>query len=267
MPASAPFPPFAAPPPPPAAVRRPRDIPIPQRIRARRSRTWLPLTLGAIALAAAITASVVRRDGGTGGAGASDEIPQAVPVAPPASWQPLVQALPFYTLEAPGWGGQQGQSARRHSGGGREDTLTLGGPGSPLQFRLTVTRGVSEGVRSSFYVDLVRRAAEAGLAVDRSAPPALLATKFGIAEAAPATIGGLACLAVRFRHPDLAFRLHGWLCGSQSIAPDGDRLACLLDGLVLAGGSEDAAMKVLFTQADQWRTGSCAMVQWPSAPA
>ena len=238
-----------------------------QRTRSRRSRTWLPVTLGAIALAAVITASMVRQDSGGGESGPSDEIPQAVPAAPPASWQPLVQALPLYTLEAPGWDGQQGQSARRHSGGGREDTLTLGGPGSPLQFRLTVTRGVSEGAGSSFYVDLVRRAADAGLPVERSAHPAPLATKFGTAEAAPATIGGLACLAVRFRHPDLAFRLHGWLCGSQAVTPDGDHLACLLDGLVLAGGSEDAAMKVLFTQADQWRTGSCGVVQWPSAPA
>ena len=267
MPASAPSSRFAAPPPSQAVVRRPRDVPLPQRTGTRRSRTWLPVGLGALALAAAVAATTVRQDSGAGGSGSSDEIPQAVPVALPASWQPLVQALPLYMLEAPGWEGQQDQSARRHSGGGREDTLTLGGPGSPLQFRLTVTRGVSEGVRSSFYVDLVRRAAEAGLAVDRSAPPALLATKFGTAEAAPATIGGLACLAVRFRHPDLAFRLHGWLCGSQTVAPDGDHLACLLDGLVLAGGSEDAAMKVLFTQADQWRTGSCAMVQWPSAPA
>jgi hypothetical protein len=227
--------------------------------------TRLLLGLGAAAAVAGLALLVQRQDPEFAGPDPAPEPARAGLQAPPPAWEPLPQALPIYALEAPSGIGRQAQAARGHADGGREDTLALGGPGAPLQFRLTVTRGVSDGAGSSFYVDLVRRAAEAGLPVERNASPVPITTKFGTAEAAPATLGGLSCLAVRFRHPDLAFRLHGWLCGSDSLAADENHLACLIDGLVLAGGSEDAAMKVLFTQAETWRTGACALAQWPAA--
>ncbi|HEX2553335.1 MAG TPA: hypothetical protein VHL98_06520 [Microvirga sp.] len=237
--------------------------PLPARLR-RRSPLLLPLGLAAAAAMAGVVALAGREEDGPAATAPAADRPQAERAAPP-SWQPLPQALPLYALEAPAGIGPQAQAAREHAGGGREDTLALGGPGAPLQFRLSVTRGVAEGAGSSFYVALVRRAAEAGLPVERSAPPAPLATKFGIAEAAPATLGGLACLAVRFRHPDLAFRLHGWLCGSQRLSVEGSHLACLIDGLVLAGGREDPALTALFARAEAWRTGACALARWESA--
>jgi hypothetical protein len=241
----------------------PRRRPAEARPAPPPRRTALWLALGFSAAAVAGLALLGRPDeAGRPGGGAAAEHPPARPQAPPLIWQPLPQALPLYALEAPAGLGPQAQAARGHAGGGREDTLALGGPAAPLQFRLSVTRGVADGAASSFYVDLVRRAAEAGLPVERNASPRLLATKFGTAEAAPATLGGLACLAVRFRHPDLAFRLHGWLCGSEALKVDESHLACLLDGLVLAGGGEDPAVKVLFTQAEAWRTGACALARW-----
>jgi hypothetical protein len=230
---------------------------------------WLPTGLAAAAAIAGLVALAQQRTREAPGndPGALPETPKAVLAAPAPSWQPMPEAAPLFALEASGPGLPQGHAAQRHAGGGREDTLTLGGPGAPLRFHLAVTRGLSDADPPSFYVDLVHRAAEAGLAVERSAPPAPVATKFGTAEAAPATLGGLACLAVRFRHPELAFRLHGWLCGSDALQVDEGHLACLLDGLVLAGATGDAALRVLFAQAEPWRTGACGVVRWEAAPA
>jgi hypothetical protein len=247
-------------------LRAPRERPLPARPAppsARSRRLWLPL--GLAAAVAALALPHLPDPGGRAGFEAAADRPPVPQRAPPLIWQPLPQAQPLYALEGPAGIGPQAQAARGHAGGGREDTLALGGPGAPLQFRLSVTRGVADGAPSSFYVDLVRRAAEAGLPVERSAPPRPLATKFGTAEAARATLGGLACLGIRFRHPDLAFRLHGWLCGSEALAVDESHLACLLDGLVPAAGGEDPAMRVLFTQADAWRTGACALARWGAA--
>ncbi|HEX2509880.1 MAG TPA: hypothetical protein VHK66_05115, partial [Microvirga sp.] len=109
----------------------------------------------------------------------------------------------------------------------------------------------------SFYVDLVRHAAEAGLSVVRSAQAAPLPTKFGMAEAAHVTFAGESeqtCLAIRFAHPEMQFGLQGWLCGS----PVGEgHLTCLVDRLVVTG-NEDPALKVLFAQAERQRLPACA---------
>ena len=57
--------------------------------------------------------------------------------------------------------------ARQHSGGGREDTLVVGALGEARYARVSFSARASDTPRS-FYVDIVRRAAEAGLAVERN---------------------------------------------------------------------------------------------------
>jgi hypothetical protein len=126
---------------------------------------------------------------------------------------------------------------------------------------LSLTRGPTERPSDRFYVDLVRRAAAAGLAVVRSGQSAPVATKFGLVEVAPVTLSeGVeqACLAFRFTHPELSFGFQGWLCGAEirPVAPD--QLACFIDRVTLLNGAEDSALKVLFAQAERRRLDSCA---------
>jgi hypothetical protein len=208
--------------------------------------------------------------------------------APPPLWEPIANPVPSYALDGPGdrapgtladaidWsegrpvtvsGPVPTYTARRHSGGGREDILVLGGPGKPVHLRLEIRRGVPEAASTSFYIDLVRRAAEAGLAVTRVAAPSPLATKFGPAEVASATFEeGQACLAFRLMPGDLAFRIGGWLCQADERPADEARLACALERLVLMPGSDDAALRVFFAQAEQRRNSACSTLRLAAAP-
>jgi hypothetical protein len=112
-------------------------------------------------------------------------------------------------------------------------------------------------------VDLVRRAAFAGLSVVRSAQSRPLATKFGIAEAAPVVLAESAeqpCLAFRFAHGELAFAFTGWICGAEDRPVTEAQLACLIDRLAPAKGGDDHALKVLFAQVESRRDPVCSPV-------
>jgi hypothetical protein len=191
--------------------------------------------------------------------------PEAGPVSPPSLtapaplWQPIVNPSAVYAVEVPDRKMPVVLEARRHAGGGREDTLLIGTPGEPGYGQLSLARGVSEP-DASFYLDLVRRAAQAGLSVVRSSQSRAVATKFGAVEAADATLAAGAeqnCLAFRLAHPDISFGLRGWLCGSDAKPVADTQLACLLDRVSLANAGDDAALKVLFAQADKHRGETC----------
>jgi hypothetical protein len=198
-------------------------------------------------------------------------VPLAPLIAPPPAWQLVSQPVPMYALE----GISRGSFAldvRRHVEGGREDTLTFGSFGDTGFGLLRMTRGASEPEPTSFYVVLVRQAAQAGLSVVRSTQAAPLATKFGPAEIAEVTMAGRAgkttadpseatCLAWRVSLPEAQFALSGWVCGSADQPADAAQVACLIDRLTLAGG-EDAGLKVLFAQAERRRIEACR----PPAP-
>jgi hypothetical protein len=114
-------------------------------------------------------------------------VPAAILVAPPPAWQPLADAKPRYGVDAPALKGlAQGFEARRHANGGREDKLVYGVfEGDEPYLRLAVFRGPEEAAAPrSFFIDLARRAGEAGLGVIRTARPASVATKLGMLEAA-----------------------------------------------------------------------------------
>ena len=198
-------------------------------------------------------------------------IPLAPLIAPPPAWERVSQPVPLYALD----GIPRGSFAldvRRHIEGGREDTLTFGSFGDTGFGLLRMTRGVSEPEPTSFYVLLVRQAAQAGLSVVRSTQAAPLATKFGPAEIAEVTMMGMAgetaadpseatCVAWRVAVPEAQFALSGWVCGSVDQPADAAQVACLIDRLTMAGG-EDAGLKVLFAQAEQRRIEACR----PPAP-
>lgn len=249
----------------------------PRRPRRRAPVLWLPSALWSVAVVSGLVwLAGERQEVGT----APMPTSPAVLAAPPSPWQPIANAGPVYTLDgvepraltslrsAIDW--TEGrvkpaegkvplkQETRRHEAGGREDVLTLGGTPESAHLRIEIRRGVPEPAPTSFYIDLVRRAAEAGLAVARAATPVQIATKFGPVEAAPALFEGRgSCFAFRFAHPDLAFRIAGWLCGARDRPVDEEGLVCAIDRLVLAPGVEDPTLRVLFAQAERRRTGGC----------
>ena len=193
---------------------------------------------------------------------APSEEPAAIPLAPllapPPVWQAVAHPEPLYLFEgidptSYAW------EVRRHVSGGREDTLTFGNFGEAGYGRLTVTDGATDSGPASFYVDLVRQSAQAGLSVVRSTQAAPLATKFGPAEIAAVTMAGAtqeACLALRVVIPEAPFSLRGWVCGSAQ-QPAGDaQLVCLLDRLTLVGG--EPGLKALFAWAERRRAIGCA---------
>lgn len=184
--------------------------------------------------------------------------------APPAPWRMLEGAVPSYALVLPASADRPvAFEARRSRSGAREDIFDAGAfavPSSPV-LRLGLTRfAESPKPASSFFVDLVRQAAQAGLGVVRSGLPAAVATKFGAVEVADVVLAGArerACLGFRFLHPQIGFRLSGWACGTDTDIVDRSRLACLIDGIRLAPGTADGPLDVLFAEAEGQRGETC----------
>ena len=146
--------------------------------------------------------------------------------------------------------------ARQHASGAREDTLMLGRFGDVRYAQLALVDGTVEAA-GSFYIETVRRAARAGLAVAHQGQGQMVATKFGSVEAAPLTLsarGEQACQAFRFTTTEASFGFHGWLCGSS--APTEAQLACFIDGIALAG-SASPSLKAIFAQAERSRLEAC----------
>jgi len=185
------------------------------------------------------------------------EVPSSVLVAPAPAWRPLPPSpAPYAFAGAPG---AVASEAREHVNGAREDTLVLGRFGDFRYAQVTLVQGTAE-TAGSFYIDTVRRAARSGLAVAHQGQSRMVETKFGPVEAAPLVLankGEQACQA--FRLPDTAadFSFQGWLCGSS--APDEAQLACFIDGITLAGGT-NPSLKAVFAQADRNRKEACGPV-------
>jgi hypothetical protein len=239
----------------------------PRHRRLRKNRFWLRTGLAAT-IAVVLVYWTGRRDDRTDAPAPS---PPASLLAPPPAWQPLAQAAPLYAVEgADGTPAAALAQARVHSGGGREDSLTFGTFGQAGYAYLGVTHGATEPDAPRFYVDLVRRAAGLGLSVLRNGPSEAIVTKFGTVEAASVTFGGTveqACLAFRFSQDGPAFKVHGWLCGSDEIPVTTGQLVCFLDRVVLAQGATGQDLKMLFAQADRRRLPACAPTQAPARSA
>jgi len=178
-------------------------------------------------------------------------------IAPAPVWTPLAGTPALYAIE--GAAAPMGIEARRHTSGAREDTLILGRFGTARHARLTLIQGPPEPGRS-FFVDIVRRAAEAGLAVSRNAQGRMLATKFGPAEVAAVTLAGRTveqeCQAFRFADRDAGFGFQGWLCDPQAALIDDAQLACFIDAITVTGAGSPS-LKALFARAEKSRAENC----------
>lgn len=184
-------------------------------------------------------------------------IPASVLIAPAPVWKPVSPSPAVYALERSV--GPLALQARQHTSGAREDTMIVGAFGAVPHAQVTLFQGFAEPERS-FFVDLVRRAAEAGLSVARNAQSRMIATKFGPVEAAAVTLAGSgeqSCQAFRFADRQAGFGFQGWLCGGEANASGDTQLVCFIDGIALAGGT-NPSLKAVFAKAERSRTGACA---------
>ncbi|SCY17668.1 hypothetical protein SAMN02927923_00767 [Microvirga guangxiensis] len=180
-------------------------------------------------------------------------VPSSVLVAPAPIWSPVAATPALYAIEK---ASAPHIEARQHTSGAREDILTLGRFGDAHHVRLTLIQGSTDPARS-FFVDIVRRAAQAGLAVSRNAQSRMLATKFGSVEAAAMTLVGKIeqdCQTFRFADADSSFGFQGWVCGADAL--DDAQLACFIDGIAL-GNAASPSLKALFVRAERNRTEAC----------
>lgn len=180
-------------------------------------------------------------------------VPASVLIAPAPAWKPLPASPALFSLDRSF--GAATVDARQHTSGMREDTLTLKRFGEARHARVVLVQGAAEKERS-FFVDIARRAADAGLSVEKSGLSRMITTKFGPAETASVTLAGpteQTCQAFRFSEPEAGFAFRGWLCG----APDDAQVACLIDAITLSGPA-DPATRAVFGRAERHRIEACA---------
>ncbi len=225
-----------------------------RRVRRKR-RSWLRMTLISCLMIAGLV-YFAEQDRDEARVAAGTDVPSSVLIAPAPLWSAVAATPALYTLEkAPG---PLAVEARQHTSGTREDTVTMGQFGESRHARLIFVQGSSEPARS-FFVDIVRRAAQAGLAVSRNAQSRVIATKFGAVEAASMTLVGSGeqeCQAFRFSDGDAGFGFQGWICEAGAGPLDDAWLACFIDGIGLSG-SGSPFLRALFARAERNRTEAC----------
>ncbi len=193
-------------------------------------------------------------------------VAEAPPAPAPARWIDISRPLPMYGFEAPELARTALSYAvrRKSDDSAREDVLTFGAFADKQAFvRLTVRRGAPEAGATFFFVEAARRAAEAGLALDRLGQPAALKTRFGDGEFAEAKLAtatgesreGCQAFAVASGNPEL--RIAGLACGPDGKSFERRRLACLVGRLDLLGAGDDLDLKAFFAQAELRRDPSC----------
>jgi hypothetical protein len=244
----------------------------PSQARASRSPFgWIRAGLGC---AAAITAMVLLAREGLREDTAPPAIrpvKPAVLVAPSPVWQGIANPKPHYAIDLPELKAlPQAHEARRHANGGREDKLVHGVFESDRPYlRLALFRGPPEADRpASFFLDLARRAGEAGLAVVRSGRTAAVETKLGLLETTEVVLADAferTCLALRLRHSEIGLSAYGWHCAGEAL--ERSEPVCLIDRLAVLPAAEDQPLKVLFAQAERRRNPICGPFAEPKRKA
>ena len=177
--------------------------------------------------------------------------------APEPALSPWVEAgASIYGLEAPGFiRPPRGEAWTRRQGPGRQDALTFRdepGDGAWLRVGLHLA-GPLDPAPGSFYLDLTRAAARAGVAVTRASLPVMQQIRFGgleIAEVALAEGEGVrACLGFRLLAGEPDLRILGFACDRER-QPEPRALACTLEGLQLLAPGLDEGLARFFAAAE-----------------
>lgn len=195
------------------------------------------------------------------------------PVAP-EEWQAVEKPAIPVSIDMPEWKGlARTHEARRHARTRlREDVIAIGQPQSNgVYARLVMARSANGEALpgGSFYLDVTRRAAQAGLAVIRSDAPSSLDTKFGPFEMAEAdlSVGSVTrpCFAFRGPEGESGIRLTGFVCGTAEKKPDPRQLTCFIDRL--EPSIEDRTVRDLFRGSEVYRSAACRTAPAKSAGA
>lgn len=238
-------------------------LPVAAGSSPRRQRGWLRSgKLASSALASAALAALVSFPLRSG---IVDAAPQAPLRILPANWINIQKPFQLYGLASPEFGKVPTtyEARRPTSGEGRSDTLNFGAfDGAGAFLSINVLRSGDTGTDPGFFVDLARRAAEAGLSVSHIAQPGDIAGRFGTIEHAGATLarGGIEahCQLFRLRETGPGLHVAGLAClaGGREMEPGG--LACLVDRLSLVSAGDDAPLRQFFVTAELKRDRFCA---------
>jgi hypothetical protein len=194
----------------------------------------------------------------------------AAPLAEPApikpTWAPIAKPIRLFAIDAPDiLGPLTNYEARRHNlDGGRDDILTFGSFDGALAFmQLSIFRAQQEGPVSTFFLDMARIAADAGVAVNHSTVPAPLSTRFGPFDVADLALDQASsnptnCLGFRFLADSAHLRIAGVYCGTATHPADRGALRCLINRLDLISAGEDSILRDWFVEAERGRgEGDC----------
>jgi hypothetical protein len=246
------------------------------RLRSRLLRRWRLIGAAPVAVLLAYAVAGLRPD--------VDPQPEAMILAAPPSepagpvkptWAPISRPIHLFALDAPEILGSLTfyEARRRNLDGGRDDILTFGSFDGPLAFmQLSIFRAQQEAIPiSSFFLDIARIAADAGLAVGHSTVPAPLNTRFGPFDVADVALGQANtptnCLGFRFFAGLPRLRIAGLYCGTATHPADRSALRCLINRLDLVSAGEDSALRDWFVAAERGRgDGDCGASRQRGGP-
>jgi hypothetical protein len=182
-------------------------------------------------------------------------------------WAPITRPIQIYALDAADVAGTLANyEARRHiSDNGREDVLSFGTfDGVSPYVRLSIYRAPQDIPSSSFFLDMARTAADAGLWIGHNTVASPLVTRFGPFEAADIALGASndpsICLGFRFFAGSPVLRITGFYCGTTTHPADRSALKCLLNRLDLVSAGDDVPLRDFFVEAESRRSdGDCGL--------
>ena len=231
-------------------------------VRARQNRWLGGGRLASSALASAALAALVSMPMRGGVKSVDGPVSSARGAA--ASWIDIQKPFQLYALPSPEFGKAPTlyQARRQAAGDGRADILAFGTFDGGGYLRISIKRLADAGQEPGFFIDLARRAAEAGLAVSHPSLPAQIASSFGGLDYASATLerGGTQARCQLFRLSDTGPGLHvaGLACAAGGRELEPAALACLVDRLSLISSRDDAALRLFFAAAELRRDRRCA---------
>lgn len=187
------------------------------------------------------------------------------PIGVRSGWVEIVKPAPLFALTAPQLGHEKSvYAARRHeTGGGREDSLTVGefGGGRPF-LRLSIYRhGAEKAAEAPFYVEMARRAAPLGLSIVHASLEQDQSTRFGPLETAALSLSQGqskrdACRGFRLVQDTPGLTIGGLACAGADQDLSAADVGCLVDRLEFTGPNEEDALRGFFA-ARAARSGGC----------
>jgi len=217
-----------------------------------------PLIAAGCVLAAGVMAGVMA--GFLAGAVWLEASPAAADAAPrPApAWVEDAEGARLFAMPANAFGSAPAfHAARRQAAGpGRIEQLAFGSPeaGAP-HLRLSLFRaGEEAGASVSFWLEMARRAGEAGLSLERAAAvPDVAPTRLGAFHVGALRVrsaeSARACLGFRHEAAEPPLVISGLACLAAGERETREALVCALEGLTIADPVADPAAAAFFARA------------------